>query len=138
MQVVLDANVYVSAAIAKGPSHRIVRAALTSQELDAIVCPTLIAEVQDVLGRPHLLKRIGAERVRSFVNDLRILALRVPDPSTNQAYTRDPSDDYLITLARQHDASYIVSGDKDLLEWAEQRPPVLTPAAFEELMNFPW
>lgn len=27
----------------------------------------------------------------------------------------------------------IISGDKDLLEWEEQRPPVMTPAQFEDL-----
>ena len=29
----------------------------------------------------------------------------------------------------------IVSGDKDLIEWTEQRPPVVTPAQFEELLS---
>jgi hypothetical protein len=28
-----------------------------------------------------------------------------------------------------------VTGDKDLLEWPGQRPPVLTPAAFAEQMG---
>jgi uncharacterized protein len=29
----------------------------------------------------------------------------------------------------------IVSGDKDLLEWASQQPSVLTPADFERLLS---
>ncbi len=29
-------------------------------------------------------------------------------------------------------ADFIVTGDKDLLEWEAQTPPAITPAAFEE------
>jgi hypothetical protein len=38
------------------------------------------------------------------------------------ALTRDP-DDYVIHLARAHNAEFIVSGDADLLEWDERNPP---------------
>ncbi len=38
-------------------------------------------------------------------------------------------------LAREYGADFIVTGDKDLLEWAEQRPPVLTQAALAELLG---
>ena len=47
----------------------------------------------------------------------------------------DADDDYLVALARQHDADYIVTGDKDLLEWDDQVPPAITPAAFEDLLS---
>jgi len=56
----------------------------------------------------------------------------VNDPDEIQTETRDPNDDYLIALARAHDVDAIVSGDEDLLEWEEQRPPVMTPAQFED------
>ena len=36
--------------------------------------------------------------------------------------TRDANDDYLVALAREHDAVWIVTGDDDLLEWDEQAP----------------
>jgi len=44
----------------------------------------------------------------------------------------DPNDDYLIALARANDAEVIISGDKDLLDWELQQPPVVTPAQFEQ------
>ena len=56
-------------------------------------------------------------------------------PATPMTTTRDADDDYLIALARLHGAELIVSGDKDLLEWAVQDPPVVTPADFEELLD---
>ena len=134
LRVVIDANVFVSAAIAFGPSHRVVRAVLLSERLDAIVCPGLIDEIEDVLNRPRLTKRIGADQASAFLEDIRILAIRVSNPAVVEARTRDSDDDYLVALAREHDAAYIVTGDKDLLEWPEQRPPVITPAAFEEII----
>ena len=39
---------------------------------------------------------------------------------------------YVIHLARQHGADFIVTGDADLLEWPGQDPPVMPPAGFEE------
>ena len=58
----------------------------------------------------------------------------VPDPSEIGTHNRESEDDYLIALARMHDAEFIVSGDRDLLEWEEQRPPVVTPVVFTTLM----
>lgn len=135
MRVVLDANIYVSALIGIGPSHRIVQAALHADGIDVCLCPALLAEIEDVLARPRLRKRIPAEVGEAFVDDLVMLLDVVSDPSRVPVATRDPKDDYIIALAREQDANYIVTGDKDLLEWEEQHPPVVTPAAFERLLT---
>ena len=135
MPIVIDANVFVSAAIAQGPSHRVVQAVTLSEHHEAIVCPTLLEEIEDVLSRPRLLKRIGDDRARRYLRDLRIMTTRVLDPIDIGTHTRDPNDDYLVALARDHNADYIVTGDKDLLEWPEQLPPAITPAAFETLLT---
>lgn len=66
---------------------------------------------------------------------LTALANLVPDPSLVERLTRDVGDDYLVALAREQDVDFIVTGDKDLLEWQEQVPPVITPAAFEQLLG---
>ena len=59
----------------------------------------------------------------------------VNDPAPIEATTRDVEDDYLVALAREHEVNWIVTGDKDLLEWEDQTPPVITPAAFEEVIG---
>ena len=63
--------------------------------------------------------------------------LRRSDPgrAVIDTATRDVDDDYLVALARSYGADYIVTGDNDLLDWGEQQPPVITPAAFEELLE---
>ncbi|MGB7236971.1 MAG: putative toxin-antitoxin system toxin component, PIN family [Rhodococcus sp. (in: high G+C Gram-positive bacteria)] len=137
LRVVLDANIFVSAAISIGPSHRILQAALANAGVQALLCPALIAEVESVLSRPRLRRRISAENARVFVDDMTMLLDLVPDPLAAPAVTRDPNDDYLVALAREHGADWIVTGDNDLLEWEDQTPPAITPAAFEALLGDP-
>ncbi len=137
MRVVLDANVWVSAAIQAGPSHRIVQRWLAgSADFEVILCPRLIGEVGDVLTlRPRMRKWIDLDVAERYVDTLRVLGDVFPDPTVVESATRDVDDDYLVALARGHGADYIVTGDKDLLEWPEQRPPVITPAAFDDLLG---
>lgn len=133
MLVIIDANVFVSAAIQRGPSHRIIESWLSgTADFEVVMCPELLGEVREVLTtRPRLRKWISLETAQLFVDTIEVLVDLVDDPDEVQTETRDPNDDYLIALARVHDVDVIVSGDKDLLEWESQSPPVMTPAQFE-------
>jgi uncharacterized protein len=135
MRVVLDANVLISAVIQAGPSYRIVSRWLDDASLDVVICPAVLAEVEEVLRRPRLQKHIEPELTDLYLATVRRIAHLVDDPVSIATATRDPNDDYLIALARHHDADYIVTGDKDLLEWDDQVPPAITPAAFEDLLS---
>lgn len=75
MRVVLDANVLVSAVVAKGAPHRIVNRWLEADEFEVIICPALIAEVEDVLGRPKIRKRLSAELAARYLATLQRSAL---------------------------------------------------------------
>jgi predicted nucleic acid-binding protein len=57
------------------------------------------------------------------------------DPPGGPPLTRDPDDDFVVYLAREQNADLIVSGDRDLLEWSEQAPPIVTPARFVQLLD---
>jgi putative PIN family toxin of toxin-antitoxin system len=136
VRVVLDANVFVSAAIHGGPSHRIVQRWLRTGAFEIVMCPELLSEVSEVLTqRPRLRRWIDLETAGTFIEAIRTTVDLVADPLEVVAATRDRDDDYLVALAREHDADLIVTGDRDLLDWAGQEPPVITPAAFEEMLN---
>lgn len=97
------------------------------------MCPALFDEVHEVLlTRPRLRKWVSLETAKLFVSTIETLVDFVDDPGGTRSETRDPTDDYIIALARENDAVLIVSGDKDLLEWEKQDPPVMTPSQFEE------
>jgi uncharacterized protein len=133
VKVVIDTNVFVSAAIQRGASHRIVMSWLAgAAEFELVMCPALLAEVREVLtARPRFRKWITVEDATQFVDAIATLVDLVDDPVLISAATRDHGDDYLVALARGHNVDVIVSGDNDLLEWEAQNPPVVTPAQFE-------
>jgi len=132
--VVIDANVFVSGAIQRGASHRIIESWLSgTADFEVVMCPELLCEIREVLTtRPRLRKWISLETATLFVDMIGALVDLVDDPTEVQIETRDPNDDYLIALARANDAEVIISGDKDLLDWELQQPPVVTPAQFEQ------
>ena len=134
MKVILDANVFVSAAIQRGPSYRIVDSWFAGTgDFEIVMCPELLGEIRDVLTtRPRLRKWISLQDASLFIGTIEVLVDLVPDPVEVLSVTRDSGDDYLIALARLHCVKMIVSGDKDLLEWSSQSPTVVTPAAFDE------
>lgn len=67
MSVVLDANVLISAVIQAGPPYRIVSRWLDVADLDVVICPAVLAEVEEVLGRPRLQQRIEAELAQLYL-----------------------------------------------------------------------
>ena len=135
MKVVVDANVFVSAAIRTGPPHHIVQAWLERRAFEVVMCPTLLGEIRETLTeRPRMRRWLELRVAELYIETIAAVADLVPDPSEIGTQTRDSEDDYLIALARLHDAEFIVSGDRDLLEWEEQRPPVVTPVVFTTLM----
>ncbi len=97
VRVVIDANVFVSAAIGRGTSTRLIEQWMSGRaSFEVIVCPRMIGEISDVLDRPRLRKRISADDVREFVEVISILPNQVPDPSEIAVATRDADDDYLV------------------------------------------
>ncbi len=102
-----------------------------------MICPALLAEVEDVLDRPRLRKRVEPGLAQLYMSTVRRIAEVVADPAPIEAATRDADDDYLVALAREHGVDWIVTGDKDLLEWEDQTPPAITPAAFDDLFDRP-
>lgn len=131
IRVVIDANVLVSALVGAGPSSRIVTAVFNSEQVHAVVSPLLVAEVADVLARPRIRKRVPVERAEEFLDNVAILFDLVEDPAEIEPLLRYPDDDYLVALAGQHDVDWIITGDKDLLEWPNPSPEVIAPADFE-------
>ena len=139
LRAVLDTNVYVAALISRdGSPARIVRA-LHDGVFDAVVCPTLLAELTGVLARPKLSSRIAPDDARAFVAWLERVAIVAADPVGIEALSPDPGDDYLLALARASGAQAVVSGDAHLLGLeralghAEYR--VLAPAVFADLVD---
>lgn len=135
MKVVLDANVFVSAAINVGPSYQVVQKWLDGGSFEIVMCPELVGEVTEVLtARPRIRRWIELSDAHAFLEIILIMADLVPDPIEVSREIRDEGDNYLVALAQLNNADFIVTGDNDLLQWAEQNPPAITPARFLALL----
>lgn len=82
VRVVADANVLVSAAIARSPqapSVVIFEAALDGR-VELVTSPALLQEVTKVLGRPRLQTYVSADEAARFVGDLAAQTTLTVDP----------------------------------------------------------
>ena len=130
IRVVIDANVLVSAALARDPAAPSVRAfdALLDRRIEAVGCPALLGEVAAVLGRDRLRRYLSIEEARRFVADLASVMTLAADPlPPYPAVCRDPGDDYLVAFARAARIHALVTGDRDLLELVDAGVAVITP-----------
>lgn len=136
IRVVVDTNVYVSGLIKRnGPPGRVL-AAQRGGQFDLVTSPALLAELEMVLRRPHILKLIHASvaEVLDFVDQLRVASI-VVTPDIALAVSRDPDDDRVLEAAQAGHADFIVSGDGDLLDLREfVGIPILTPTGFLTLL----
>jgi predicted nucleic acid-binding protein len=80
-----------------------------------VVCPTLLAELEEVLSRPKFAS-LGRDVVITLVSRLKTEGVLADDPEVQPGVTADPDDDYLVALAREVGADCLVSGDPDILE----------------------
>ena len=100
-----------------------------------IACPHLLHELADVLERPKFRRYFDLDQARELVDDIAGVAEVVSDPEISGALTRDPTDDYLLALARAAEADQIVSGDADLWALATLQPLILSPRQFLEALG---
>ncbi len=95
--VVLDRNILVSAGLAPGPPAQIVAMTLR-RELAMILCPGVLREYLEVMGRPKFAK---AGFPPGWLERLLAMSARLPhDPPTWPNPLPDPKDAVFLALAK--------------------------------------
>jgi putative PIN family toxin of toxin-antitoxin system len=134
---VLDTNVLISALLFPISTPATVVQYCIDGQVDWITTQPLLNEMNAVLGRERILKRIDRAVVDAdaFRRDISINAHLV-DPRRRIHATRDPADDALLEAAVAGDAQYIVTGDRDLLVLGSfEGVQIVTPAQFVALLE---
>lgn len=87
---------------------------LVDPKLELVSTKLLKAEIINVTQRPKFRKYFSEEKVKALMEWMdEVTTTVIIDKITPRC--RDPKDDYLLELAVQSHAIYLVSGDNDLL-----------------------
>jgi putative PIN family toxin of toxin-antitoxin system len=133
VRAVLDPNVVISGAISPRGAPADVLRSLARGEFELIASQALLAELERALAYPKLRLYISESDAADLLRWVADSASAVIDPDSEPpVHSRDPDDDYLISLASAHRAA-LVSGDKDLLA-LEGEIPVFSARAFLDLL----
>jgi len=137
VEVVLDTNVAVSAAInPKGPPAQIIKA-WRAQSFTWVTSESLLTELDRTLRAPRLRRYIvwSDDELNELLAAVRQLA-RIASPTrTIDIITSDPADNRVLEAAVAGGAEYIVSGDQALLELgAFEGIRIVTPARFTAIL----
>lgn len=97
----------------------------------------LIVEIRDTLQHEHLAKRVNQINLQAFVYFEKNIA-RVFTVKNDVTICRDKKDNFLLALARDAKANYLISGDEDLLTLKKYETTlIITLPQFIEIINKP-
>ena len=116
-RVVLDSNVWISAALSRDSAPaRVVRRVL--ERGVAVFSPETFAELEARLWRPKFDPWLGIELRQRILHDASAAAywVDIPERLRTQAWCRDADDDKFVRTALAAEAVWLISGDRDLLE----------------------
>jgi putative PIN family toxin of toxin-antitoxin system len=126
--VVLDTNVVVSAGIKReSVPARLVMEWILEGQVQVVVCPVIVAEYRDVLGRQKFRRHGFPPQWLEFLIEE---SLHLPDPDPWTHAIPDPNDGPFLALA-QVSGAWLVSGNqRHFPEGARGGVTVLAPAEY--------
>ncbi len=116
MRVVLDTNVLISALIAEGKPHELLKALLARDHAIILSEPT-IEEFSRVAGDEKIRRYVDNEEFTTFLRTLLSRAVFVQVRSRLRVL--NSADDLVLSTAKHGKADALVSGDRHLLELKE-------------------
>jgi len=131
LAVVIDTNVWISAALShKGAPAVLVRFVLA--QAVPVFSPATFNELKSRLWKPKFDRYLSMELREQLLNDANAAAqwVDIPAAIAKVAHCRDTDDDVFIHTALAASASWLITGDQDLLVLPPMpRVQILTPAA---------
>jgi uncharacterized protein len=111
VRVVLDTNIFISALITPNGISASIIAAWKDKSFDLIGHELLIAEVRSALRYPKLANQYNRLEVGKLINAMRKKALML-DKLRRVDRSLDPNDNFVLAIAQDGRADFLVTGDK--------------------------
>ncbi len=112
-KIIVDTNVWISFLI--GKNLKGLQKHIDSSDIKIIICDEQIQELIEVFNKPKLKKYFSKEQILEFFELLNEASVNIKI-STITNLCRDEKDNYLLSLAIDSDADFLLTGDNDLLE----------------------
>ena len=127
IKVVLDTNVFISALFWKGAPYQIFKRILEGAILN-FVSPQILEELKERLLDKF---KLPPEKVKEFLEIIVFSSQIVYPKKKLNIVKKDPEDNKILECALEAKASFIISGDKHLLEIKEYKGiKIVTPREF--------
>jgi uncharacterized protein len=114
MNVLIDTNVLLSAALRDKVPERVVLHVASHEEFRWLVTPEILTEYTEVLRRPKF--GLDEETLARWTEMLAMRTLNVGSPPQVPDFPRDPKDAPFLAAALAAQADFLITGDKDLLQ----------------------
>jgi uncharacterized protein len=113
LKLIIDTNLWVSFIISN--KQQLIDPLLYSEEARLLFSKELITEINQTIKKPKLKKYFGTNALEKMLLafDPFIDFIEVKSVVT---LCRDAEDNFLLALAKDGDADYLLTGDKDLLD----------------------
>ena len=112
-RLIIDTNLWISFLI--GKELHDLKDLIADRQVKLIVSDQSIKEFRLVTSRPKLLKYFDNEKVEELLTLIELVSEKVKIKKIEKI-CRDPKDDFLLAMAKEGKADYLLTGDKDLLE----------------------
>ncbi len=113
IHVVIDTNWFVSATVNKASRRKLYNLFIDSN-IRVFYCQELLDEYRVVIRRKKFSQAITSQQSERLIRLCRKRMIKIPVKKKVVA-SRDPKDNYLLSLADECKAAYLITGDNDLL-----------------------
>lgn len=134
MKVILDTNIWVSFLLGKRLS--ILREIVEMEGLDIYVSEELIRELKEVVFRPKFFGKIDFDSIVILFELINAKCHFIDGYKDAESAIRDIKDLYLLSMAENIPADYLVTGDSDLLVLKNHKGTrIITFSEFVEIVQ---
>jgi putative PIN family toxin of toxin-antitoxin system len=112
-KIIIDSNIWISFLI--GKNLKGLQDYIDSDFIKIITCNEQLEELSEVFKKPKIRKHFSKGQIAEFF-ELMDEASENIAIKTKTNLCRDAKDNYLVALAIDSNADYLITGDRDLLE----------------------
>jgi putative PIN family toxin of toxin-antitoxin system len=113
IRIIIDTNWWISISISK-MRNEIVNQVILNDDFELYASRELDIEVMDMINKSHLRKLFQLHHYFEFLYYYAGSTILFPVTSS-VTVCRDPNDNFLLALAKDAKANFLITGDKDLL-----------------------